>query len=46
METDALEVLASDVVLVGAPFAFAATIFTVDPSAVAFLTHTVTDVTL
>jgi hypothetical protein len=37
---------ASNDVLVGAPFAFAATIFTVDDSAVAFLTQIVTVVTL
>jgi hypothetical protein len=42
METDVLEVPASDVVLVGAPFAFAATTLTADASTVAFLTHNVT----
>ena len=43
--TDALDVPARDDVLVGAPFAFAATILTDDDSLVAFLTHNVTEVT-
>ena len=46
MVTDALDVPASDVVLVGAPLAVAATMRTVDVSAVALLTHRDTVVTL
>ena len=45
MVTDALDVPAREDVLVGAPFALAATILTVDDSLVAFLTHNVTEVT-